>query len=110
MKKLVILSILFLGIFCHANATNLRGQILHNFQHGASPAAGIRVDLFIWNGQQWVNWSYAITGDDGFYYFVNVQPGANFCIQVGGKYYTPHPEKISDTAPPNYQDIQPVVI
>jgi hypothetical protein len=79
---------------------------------GATPgeAAGIRVDLFVWNGQQWVNWSYAITGDDGFYYFVNVQPGATFCIQVGGKYYPPHPEKISDTAPPNYQDIQPVVI
>ena len=108
MKKVVILSIVFLGIFYHANATNLRGQVVHNFQNGTSPAAGIRVDLYIWKGGQWVDWSYAITGNDGFYYFVNLQPGATFCIQVAGKFYPPDALTISNITPPNYQDIPPI--
>ena len=93
------------GTFYHTNATDLRGQILHNSASGSEPAASVRVDLFIWDRGQWVNWSYAITGQDGFYYFVNIQPGATFCVQVNGKFYPDNAVVVQTKAPHDYQDI-----
>jgi hypothetical protein len=110
MKKIFILSLVLASIFLHANATNLRGRILHSSPGGPLPAAGVRVDLFIWDRGQWVPWSYAITGDDGFYYFANIQPGATFCVQVAGRFYPDNtPPVTKDTGPHEYQDIACIV-
>lgn len=94
-----------------ASATNLRGQIVrYNPGNGTYYAlAGIRVDIMIWNGQQWINSAYAITDNNGFYFFLNYAPGATFCISVFGRYYPPQqPLQILNYAPQYYQDI-PVI-
>jgi hypothetical protein len=83
MKAIIILFWSFL-IAIEVNATNLRGQVVRYNPNTRTyyVLAGVRVDLIIWNGNQWVDVSYTVTGQDGFYYFINVYPGYAFRVQV----------------------------
>jgi len=100
--KHYILAGIFLLIFAfgRADATNLRGQVVRNVGGRYVPLANTRVDLMFWNGSQWVSTSYAITGADGFYYFMNLQPATRFCIMVLGHYYPPQASVIANIAAP----------
>jgi hypothetical protein len=90
-----------------AGATNLRGQIVRYNPTTKTyfPLAGVRVDLWIYNGSQWVDISNAVTGQDGSYFFVNVAPGYLFRVQVFGNYYPQDPLTVAMVYPPNYQII-----
>jgi hypothetical protein len=105
MNKVFFLFIVCFLCFGNANATNIRGRLLRTTQQGPIPLAGVRVDLMIWNGQVWVNSSFAITGGDGFYYFLNFPPGGTFCIKVFDRFYPPRPMVIMDYQPPFYEDV-----
>ena len=109
MKKIFLL-LFCLAIYLYGGATNLRGQILQGSVNGAKPAANVKVDLYIWNEGQWVNWAYAITDKDGFYYFLNFDKDKTFYIAVNGKFYPPKPLTILDIQPPQYQDVPTVTI
>jgi hypothetical protein len=108
MKRLILLTGLFsLLIFQTAKATNLRGQLLrYNSYTGTNmPLAGVRVDLMIWNGAQWVDVGYSITGNDGLYYFVNVQPGVAIQILVFNRFIFTQPIGVGAINPPYFQDL-----
>jgi hypothetical protein len=111
MKHLFIAFIILLTFNVEmAKATNLRGQIVRYADGRYYPLANVRVDFMLWNGrtQKWEVNSYAVTGADGFYYFMNFQPGITFCISVLGRFYPPKP-LVTQSLPPNsYQDV-PVI-
>ncbi len=109
--KAFVIGVLFVLCFCKsAKATNLRGQLVrYNPNYGNYfPLPGVRVDLMVWNGVQWIDLSYAVTGNDGFYYFVNIQPGATFQIAVFGQFKLGQPMSVGQIAPPYFEDI-PVI-
>jgi hypothetical protein len=106
MKKVFIIIVAFTLLLAgRAAATNLRGQVVHNVGGQFSPLAGTRIDLVTWNGTAWTSYSYAITGADGFYYFMNFPTGLRFLLLVAGHYYPLQP--LSIFAPPasGYQDL-----
>jgi len=102
---MVVFAVLIAG---NAGATNLRGQIVHNVNGQYSPLSGTRVDLVTWNGTAWVTYSYAVTGADGFYYFMNFPPGLKFLLLVAGHYYPPQSITILALPANSYQDM-PVI-
>ncbi len=107
MKYLIVVALLMLT-YKAANATNLRGQVVHNVSGKYYPLANTRVNFMVWDNQQWVFRAYAITGNDGFYFFANFTPGLVFCIQVMGGYYPPAPLTVQNLPTNSYQDI-PVI-
>lgn len=92
-----------------AEATNVRGQVVrYNPNNGSNyPLAGVRVDLWFYNGYQWLNGGYTVTDNSGFYYFGNLGPGANIQIQVFGNFY--YPTIVGNVYPPYFQDIPWIV-
>ena len=109
MKHLFIAFIILLTFNVETvKATNLRGQIVRYSAGRYYPLANVRVDFMVWNGRAWELNSYAITGADGFYYFMNFQPGLTFCISVLGRYYPPQPLVIQNLPSNYYQDV-PVI-
>jgi hypothetical protein len=107
MRKVVFIIMVFAAIAAGKPAgTNLRGQIIQNA--GGHPLANIRVDLETWNGKAWVSYSYAVTGADGYYYFMNFPPGINFLLLVAGRYYPTTPLTIGSIPAGTYQDL-PVI-
>ena len=119
MKIIKLLPALLVILFCliskTGQATNLRGRILTN--GGQMPLGNIRVDLMIFNPniRQWQDVSYAITGADGFYYFLNFFPNQLFYISVAGRFYPPQQNPlviiaIDPTLPPYYEDIPPIIL
>jgi hypothetical protein len=109
MKKVFISIVVFTLLLAgRAGATNLRGQIVHNVSGGYTPAPGTRVDLVTWNGTAWTSYSYAVTGTDGYYYFMNFPPGLKFLLLVGGHYYPLQPLVIATLPGNSYQDM-PVI-
>ena len=105
MKYFIILCLLFCLYSSRTNATNLRGQLVRNVNGTYLPLPGVRVELMIFDGREWVLFSYAITGNDGFYFFMNFRPGITFCVRVFGYYYPPQPMVSADVY---YQDIPPI--
>jgi len=106
MKWLLMLTIIALTLnYERAKATNLRGQLVRNIGGTYRPLANVRVDFMVWNGTGWAPYSYAITGGDGFYYFLNFSPGLKFCVAVLGHYYPNQPLTIQNLSPQFYQDI-----
>jgi len=109
--KTILIIVVFTLFFCkNVNATNLRGQIVrYNPSYGQYfPLTGVRVDLMVWNGAQWIDLAYSVTGNDGFYYFVNLPPGGTFQIAVFGQFKLSQPMIIGQFNPPYYEDI-PVI-
>ena len=103
---------LFSSLFCllfffKSFSTNIRGQVVRYFPSSGQyyPLAGVRVDLWIFNGQQWIDVSYYVTGQDGLYYFVGLGPGSIIKLQVFGNFFPPQPITIQNVYPPYYQDI-----
>jgi hypothetical protein len=106
MKKLILTLIVALALWVgQANATNIRGQLVRNIGGKYQPLSNVRVDLMVWNGRAWSIYSYAITGQDGFYYFINFPPGLTFCVSVMGHYYPNQPLMVQSLAPQYYQDV-----
>jgi hypothetical protein len=89
LKYLIITVILFFAVKNSAEATNLRGRLLHFdiYSRQYFPVQNTRVDIWVFNGMQWVDCGYSYTGTDGMYYFQNFTPGVNFKIQVNGGFY-----------------------
>ncbi len=110
MKKIVLIISICLLACLNATATNLRGRILHNDQGGPKPLPNMRVDLYVWNGSEWVDWAFAITDSGGFYYFLNYDKNKRFYVSIQGKYYPPQPLTVLDIQSPLYQDIPTVTI
>ena len=111
MKHLFIAFIILLTLNVETvKATNIRGQVVRNIKGRYYPLANVRVDFMLWNRQErrWQVNSYAITGADGFYYFVNFQPGMTFCISILGHYYPPQPLITQNLPSYSYQDL-PVI-
>ena len=109
MKNFILILITLLLFNISVNATNIRGRLLRNNQYGVPMTlGGIRVDIIIWNGNQWISAAYAITGSDGFYYFLNFAPGVSFYIKVFGTFYPSQPLMIQRIVPPYYQDVSPI--
>ncbi|MDB4921823.1 hypothetical protein [Mucilaginibacter sp.] len=109
--KTIFIVVLFILSFCkNVAATNLRGQIVrYNPDYGRFfPLPGVRVDLMVWNGTQWIDLAYSVTGNDGFYYFANLQPGGTFQIAVFGQFKLSQPMVIGQVNPPYFEDI-PVI-
>jgi hypothetical protein len=109
--KALFIAMVFMIFFCkNAIATNLRGQIIrYNPSYGQNfPLPGVRVDLYIRNGNQWIDLSYAITGNDGSYFFYNVQPGATFQIVIFGNFKLSQPMGVQAINPPYFENI-PVI-
>src|ERR1700688_4918424 len=102
MKKIFILLMTFVLSIASINATTIRGKLLRANTSGTMPLSGVRVDLMIWNGQTWVDKAFAITGNDGFYYFVNFQPGQLFKLKILDRFYPADPLRILDIS--SYQD------
>jgi len=107
MKYLFICLVLLVLSKQDVMATNLRGQIVRYNPNTRSyfPLGRVRADLWIWNGVQWLPVAYYITGDDGFYYFLNLIPGTIFKIQVFNNFFPPQPLTVFGINPPYYQDI-----
>jgi hypothetical protein len=105
MKRIVIIVLVSLIACLDATGTNLRGRILHKDPNGANPIPNMRVDLYMWNGSEWVDWAFAITDKDGYYYFLNYDKDKRFYVSVLGKYYPPQPLTVQNIQPPLYQDI-----
>ncbi|MEO8962386.1 MAG: hypothetical protein ABI325_10915 [Ginsengibacter sp.] len=105
MKHFIIIICIFF-FFGEVSATNLRGQVVRYDSYSGRyyPLAGVRVDFWIFNGK-WVDMSYAISGSDGFYYFMNVSPGYSFRVQVFNVFYPQQPLTLLNILPPNFQDI-----
>jgi 5-hydroxyisourate hydrolase-like protein (transthyretin family) len=96
------------------SAISLRGQIVKNVGGQLLPAAGVRVDLMIWNGKAWTDVSYAVTDSNGFYFFLNLTTpaGTSFCMNISGRYF-PSQSPFTIQATPSadgYQDIQVISI
>jgi hypothetical protein len=109
MKHLVVAIIIALTLnIGKAHATNIRGQIVRYVNGRYYPLPNVRVDFMVWNGQAWVLSAYAITGADGFYYFINFAPGVTFCVSVLGRFYPLKPLITQNLAPQFYQDV-PVI-
>jgi hypothetical protein len=108
--KALLTAIIVTVLLYSAKATNLRGQVVrYNPSYGRYfPLPGVRVDLMIWNGAQWIDVAYSITGNDGIYYFVNLPPGGIFQIAVFGQFKLPQPMAIGQILPPYFEDI-PVI-
>jgi hypothetical protein len=91
MKVKVFVCIFFAGIFLSfkSYATNLRGRIAryNPTYNNFFPLQNVRVDLWIFNGAQWIDLSFAVTGPDGMYYFNGLSPGISFKIQVFGNFF-----------------------
>jgi hypothetical protein len=113
MKKTILIFLCCFFLFAAAAwATNLRGRVLR-FDPVAktyNPLVNARVDITVWNGTKWVETGYAMTGKDGFYYFVNFSPGAQFRVKVLGKSYPPQALFIQNILPPYYQEIPQIVL
>lgn len=109
--KAILLFLWSILIAMAVNATNLRGQVVRYNANTRTNYAlgGVRVDLIVWNGNQWVDISYAITGQDGFYYFINVSPGSVFRVQVFNNLFPAQPITVIPVNPPYYQDIPWVI-
>ncbi len=106
MKKLILFfSIVLILNINKATATNLRGKLVRTNGSLSNPLAQTKVELLFWNGRGWDSRGYAITGNDGFYFFVNITPGAKFCLLILGRYYPIIPLIVQDVASPNYQDL-----
>lgn len=107
--KIYIIILISTSLFLcsNASATNLRGQVLrYNSYTGSNfPLAGVRVNLIAWNGTQWLNLAYSITGPDGMYYFNNVQPGMVFQIMLFERFMLNQPMTVGQINYPYYQDI-----
>lgn len=110
-KRLMILFIVCLLVSVTSRATNLRGQVIRFNPNSQSyfPLVNVRVDLWTWNGSIWVDQSYAVTGNDGMYYFLNFPPFAVFRIQVLGNFFPEQPLTIANILPSNYQDIPQII-
>ena len=107
MKKVVLIILIFAAVAAVKPAgTNLRGQIVQI--SGGHPLANIRVDLETWNGKAWVSYSYAVTGADGYYYFMNFPQGLNFLLLVSGRYYPTSALTIGTVPAGTYQQL-PVI-
>ncbi len=111
MKKIIILVAVCVILAIKVSATNLRGQVVRYdpYNRNYFPLGNLRVDLWVWNGSQWVDASYAVTGADGFYFFYNVAPGTIFKIQVFGNFFPPQPLTVQYVNPPYFQDIAWIV-
>ena len=108
MKTLIVICLLATLAVGRAAATNLRGQVVRNVNGYYYPLAGVRVELMVYDGRAWQLGSYAFTGPDGFYFFINFNPGITFAIRINGYYFPPQPLVIQNILPPFYQDI-PVI-
>lgn len=110
MKKAIFLFFAIFMLFVNAaSATNLRGRLMRTVGGKSTPLAQTRVELLFWNGTGYDNKGYAITDNDGFYFFVNISPGQKFCVLVLGRYYPAAPLVVQGIAMPNYQDL-PLII
>ncbi|MBV8253409.1 MAG: hypothetical protein JO154_12445 [Chitinophaga sp.] len=91
-----------------ASATNLRGRIVRYDPESGRvyPLYNVRIDLWIWNGAQWVSTGYNFTNADGFYFFMNQPAGYFFKVQVFNILY-PNPQSwiIANVISPYFQDI-----
>ena len=88
MKKFLffifITSISISGYSQENNRTNIRGQVISvDGKYGEYSLSSVYVDLYWYNGKEWVTIDRAITDQDGYYFFYNVYPGEYF-IQVNG--------------------------
>jgi hypothetical protein len=110
MKAFLIGSLFLTCFIAKVHATNLRGQIVrYDPNYGSNFAVpGVRVDLMVWNGAQWIPLGYSVTGNDGLYYFFNVQPNATFQIVVFGQFRLGQPMGVANINPPFFEDI-PVI-
>jgi len=114
MKKaihvLVLIAALIIMQSANIFAGPLRGRII---SRDGRPASNTRVELCIWNAalNQWVSVAFALSGNDGFYYFMNVQPGQRVLIRIRGQYYPSltGPLLVQNLPGNAYQDIAPVV-
>jgi hypothetical protein len=90
MKRILQIGIIVLAILFTQKsfATDLQGQVVRydSYSRTYTPVQGLRVYIWVFNGAQWVNWSYTVTGGDGMYYFANMSPGVSFQIQINGRY------------------------
>jgi len=109
--KLVLTILLVFLLATTCEATNLRGQVLryNAYTRTYFPLSGVRVDLWIFNGQQWVDLSYAVTGPDGSYFFLNLAPGILFRLQVFGNFFPPQPLSVLQIYPPNFQILPNII-
>ena len=109
MKKLLLIIMVFAALATVKPAgTNLRGQLVQNVGGHLSPVANTRVDLETWNGTAWTSYSYAVTGANGFYYFMNFPTGLKFLLLVSENYYPLQPITIATEPAGTYQDL-PVI-
>lgn len=108
MKKIFIIIICF-AISLQINATNLRGRVVHSIAGNTQPATGVRVDLLVWDNTKWVDVAFAITDNNGYYYFLNYENNKKIFISIAGVYYPQQPLKISGIEPPLYQDIPTII-
>lgn len=88
-KFFIVIALFTFGFDNLANATNLRGRLLHYdiYSRQYFPIPNTRVDIWVYNGVQWIDCAYSFTGADGMYYFQNFNPGVNFKVQVNGIFY-----------------------
>ncbi|PSL45398.1 hypothetical protein CLV51_104100 [Chitinophaga niastensis] len=108
MKYLIVLLFMVCVAVQKAAATNLRGRIVRYDPYSGRlyPLYNVRVDLWIWNGAQWVTPGYNFTNQDGFYFFVNLSPGYLFKVQVFNIVYPGQQNwTIVNVIPPGFQDI-----
>lgn len=108
-KPIFLFFAVFMMLINIAHATNLRGRLMRSVGGRNSPLTQTRVELLFWNGKGYDNKGYAMTDNDGFYFFVNISPGQKFCVLVLGRYYPAIPLVVQSIAMPNYQDL-PLII
>ncbi len=110
--KRAIIFLFFALMFSNPNrsqATNLRGRLVRAVNGQNFPLTQTKVELLFWNGTGWNSKGYAMTGNDGFYFFVNIAPGPKFCLLIAGRYYPAVPLVVQNIAAPNYQDLPLIV-
>jgi hypothetical protein len=105
MKFIFIFALFVLFQVTKSDATDLRGQLVHNINGTYVPLGGVRVDLMVYNGKSWEMTTYAFSGKDGFYFFINCKPGITFTLRVYGNYFPSKPLVMQDLSPNNYQDV-----
>jgi hypothetical protein len=109
-KVLVTVVIAFLLMVADKSlATDLRGRILrlNPSDNQYYPVPNVRVDMWIYNGAQWIDFTYAVTDKYGMYYFLTMSPGYNFQIQVNGRFCFYQPLYIANM---QVQDIPQIII